>query len=323
MNRFKSGMALVAGITALAAAMAAIYGWHAHATKTPLPLQKKPSVTQAEPFQARSPAGVSPASSPLKNIPASNNYKKSFAESNNYWDYARQILPAAKAGNADAQLYLWKVLDYCENSYDGYFKRRSLDAGLRFAAEIHAPMETVQLIYDRCHELADRANELGNAMDWLARATASGQPVAQAVTAVLRLNQEMMKQYLKAGAAPTPLTAAPPIGGTADPQDLLRAAVESRDPEVLFAIGGVQGILNPSQSVSDKVISQVAWRYVACQRGLDCPANGEGSIAELIATAKDNWPAAQQLAQEINAKLDAGQWDELGLGATPIATSSQ
>jgi len=27
-----------------------------------------------------------------------------------------------------------------------------------------------------------------------------------------------------------------------------------------------------------------------------------------------DWPAVQQRANEINSKLDAGQWDELGLG---------
>jgi hypothetical protein len=183
---------------------------------------------------------------------------------------------------------------------------------LRFAAELHAPIEQVQSIYDRCHKLEEDPTEFGNAMDWLAQA---GQPVAQAVTATHMLDQDMMKGYVKAGGQPTELTTAPPIGGSADPHDLLRAAVESRDPEVLLSIGESQGLLNPSQSNTDKLVNRVAWRYVACQRGLGCPANCAGSIGELMEMARDDWPAVQQRAQEINAKLDAGQWDELGLGS--------
>jgi hypothetical protein len=34
----------------------------------------------------------------------------------------------------------------------------------------------------------------------------------------------------------------------------------------------------------------------------------------MMAWSRDDWPAVQQRANEINAKLDAGKWDELGLG---------
>jgi hypothetical protein len=277
--------------------------------------------TTLAPGTPLSPDLVAGAAPPLRAArPASMDYKKSFQSAKDYRAFAQAILPAAKAGNADAQLYLWKVLDYCRQSYGAYFtdndgKPRSLDAGLRFAAEVHTPMEEVQSIYDGCRKLEENPTEFGNAMRWLAQATQAGQPVAQAATATLRLDQDMMKGYVKAGAQPTELTTAPPIGGAADPRELLRAAVESRDPEVLVSIGQSQGLLNPSQSKTDQLVNQVAWRYVACQRGLGCPANGAGSIGELMEMARDNWPAVQQRAQEINSKLDAGQWDELGLGS--------
>jgi len=35
----------------------------------------------------------------------------------------------------------------------------------------------------------------------------------------------------------------------------------------------------------------------------------------MMTIAGDDWPAVQQRAQEINAKLDVGQWDELDLGS--------
>jgi hypothetical protein len=34
----------------------------------------------------------------------------------------------------------------------------------------------------------------------------------------------------------------------------------------------------------------------------------------IMAWSRDEWPAVQQRAKQINAKLDAGKWDELGLG---------
>ena len=105
----------------------------------------------------------------------------------------------------------------------------------------------------------------------------------------------------------------------------MRTAVQSRDPEALFTIGWAQGFLN--QSSSDKIVNRLAWIYVACERGYDCSSNADwvvlgcsgcdaGSPDNLMMTiAGGNWPNVQQRAQEINAKLDAGQWSELGLGS--------
>ena len=39
--------------------------------------------------------------------------------------------------------------------------------------------------------------------------------------------------------------------------------------------------------------------------------------------ARYNWAPVQERVQEINAKLDAGQWDELGLGSATAPTSSE
>ena len=49
----------------------------------------------------------------------------------------------------------------------------------------------------------------------------------------------------------------------------------------------------------------------------------EGSPGNLVVVAGDEWPAVQQRAQEISAKLDAGQWDELGLGSAAAPASSE
>src|SRR5256885_7619306 len=101
------------------------------------------------------------------------------------------------------------------------------------------------------------------------------------------------------------------------------AAVKSLDPQVLEIIGGEQTELHGSRN--DETVDRFAWIYVACQRGLncsatsrwakDCPEDCDVSSPEgiIMAWSRDEWPAVQQRAREINAKLDAGKWDELGL----------
>ena len=126
------------------------------------------------------------------------------------------------------------------------------------------------------------------------------------------------------------LTPDTPVSPGTDPRELLRAAVESKVPEVLFDIGTLQGVLNPSNPAEEK-ITRFAWWLVACQRGLDCSANAEwvknscfndsqcasaASPSDLVRSLSgDNWFSVQQRAQEINAKLAAGDWGALGLGS--------
>jgi hypothetical protein len=259
-------------------------------------------------------------------------YKKSFAEARNYWDYAHKILPAAKAGNADAQFYLSRLLERCNEDNKMYFERRgeklTLDQGLQFAVERHLPIELAQSAFERCHEFHENnSEELGNASDWLAKATDAGQPIAEATMASKILFQEVTQNIAQTSGAPR--ASAIQIASSADPRELLRAAVESRDPEVLFSIGDAQGMLNPSSS--DIATNRFAWWLVACQRGLDCSANATwvknmcasdpqcasaDSPSDLVrGLARDIWPEVQQRAQEISAKLDAGEWSELGLGS--------
>src|SRR4051794_15633659 len=51
------------------------------------------------------------------------NYKRALRQSTDYWALAHTLLPAAKAGDADAQYYLWKILDGCRY-FDGRLKGR-------------------------------------------------------------------------------------------------------------------------------------------------------------------------------------------------------
>ena len=325
-------MAVMVGVTILAMMLL----WSARQTSRAVPVKSAPL-----PMALEQAVSDTPIERPLnvtnaKRAPAAADYKNSFAQARDYLEFAHATLPAAQAGDANAQFYLWKAVSFCE--HPSYFetsgRTRTLDEALQFAAAIHASPEAVQLIYDRCHGFFNNpgVDELGKAMDWLDRATQAGQPSAEATTAQLRLSQDLMKTYAKAGAQPTEYTTAVPVGGdAADPHALMRAAVESRDPEVLWLIGGSESLLNPTESATDKTINRVAWWYVACQRGFDCSSESDwirldcapsfndcraGGIAALSAMARDAWPAAQERAQAISAKLDAGQWDELGLGTS-------
>ena len=277
--------------------------------------------------------------SPIKSSTASPNgpiptgYKEAFAQSRNYWKFAHDALAAASAGDADAQFYLSRALDYCAEHNSLYFQRRGksigLDEALQYAALRHLPIDTTQDVYDRCHEFIDRdSSDLGRASDWLAQATAAGQPVAQAVTAIKLLMQESQRNSVRAGGLPNSDSAATVSDGF-DPRQLLRAAVQSKDPEVLFSLGDALTLMAPTAVDSDT--TRLAWWLVACQRGFDCSANAEwvknscanspqcasaDGPSDLVQTlAGDKWPEVEQRAREINSSLDQGKWDDLGLGS--------
>src|SRR5262249_50060051 len=147
-------------------------------------------------------------------------------------------------------------------------------------------------------------------------------------TAGLRLLQEQHKALAKVTATPLPDALLPPIGGNVDPHEYVRIAVESKEPEVLWQIGDLQRLLNPSQSREEQDLNSIAWYYIACQRGFDCSGYGDpveqpcapsaGSCTRvperLISMAHYNWAPVQERVNELNAALDAGQWDQLGLG---------
>jgi hypothetical protein len=270
--------------------------------------------------------GSSPGGAPKKSS-ATVNFKLSFAESHDYWEYANRIYPAAVVGDADAQFYLSRVLEYCDEENRMYFQRRgqklTLDQALQYAAQRHLSNDIALSVYEKCHEFQEGdPAKLGNSAEWLAKATEAGQPLAEANTATKILSERLQQNFVNAGGVAPPSTA---IKNETDPRALFRAAIESRDPEVLFSIGEAQSLLHPASR--DINTARFAWWLVACQRGLDCSGSAEwvrnscandpscasaSNQSDLVRyLAGDNWPNVQQRAQEISAKLDAGQWDQM------------
>jgi len=334
------GRAFVVG----AVLLATVVVWRAQTLRAPLPPKQPPPAIRANISKA-GPAALVPAGSRLPRTvepaPVAIDYKKSFAEAHDYWDYAHRLLPAAKAGNADAQFYLSRVLERCDEDNRMYFQRRGqkigLDEGLQYAVKRHLSIEVAQSVYDKCHEFQENDSaDLGSASDWLARATAAGQPIAKTTTASKLLLKDLQENLARAGGVPNPNTKAT-IETESDPRSLFRSAVRSKDPEVLFMIGDAQRLLYPASS--DSSVSQFAWWLVACQRGFDCSGDavwvknscGDNADCTSIADpmdrvrklAGDQWPVVQQRAQDISAKLDAGRWDELGLGSAAVPSSSE
>jgi len=330
-------MRSVAKWSLLSAATLAIvaFAWFSSAFKQPLqtPFSAPTSAAQEEtpaPAPVPAPARVDP---PQTRSAAANEYKAAFQSATDYKALAEALLPAAKAGNADAQYYLARVLEYCAEAERMYFRRRgqklSLNEGLQFAVKRRLPIDVAQRVFDRCNGFDGAGGEdLGAAADWLSKATDAGQPLAEASTATKLLLRQKMENFSRAGAV---AVSGPQItaGKLMDPTELLKSALKSKDPEVLFAIGEAQSLLSPSENDMNAV--RYAWWLVACERGLDCSGSAEwvrnacaespecasaSNPSDLVRTLSgDDWPQVQQRAQEINSKLDTGQWDELRLDA--------
>jgi hypothetical protein len=262
--------------------------------------------------------------------PKAVDYADRLKGSRNYLGFVRATIEAAKAGDPNAQYRVGKALAFCDETYRMYFEKKgerlTLDQGLQYAAKLHRSNAMAQSIYDRCHDLEDQnTGEFGIGEDWIAKAAKAGQPAAQATIAVITFSQEGFRASSYAPVNSTPESTNVDRG--AELRAELRAAAESRDPEALWKIGAAQGFLN--QSYEDKVKNQFAWWLVSCQRGYDCSAEADWiklecqdesfctpqiSGIDLIRNGSGtDWPDVQQRALDISAKLDAGQWNELGI----------
>jgi hypothetical protein len=269
---------------------------------------------------------------------APHSYRKEFQAQQDYWAYAQQLRPRAQSGDADAQFYLGKILGFCKSVDQGFFENRrqklSLDEALQQATEYHYDPEQVKTFYARCHGFqTEDVSSWGSEQDWFNRATNAGQPAASASIAADILARQYLETYQKAGGHPE---LGPPVRPGADPDALVLAAAKSLDPEALYMIGNVK--LQEEQSAGSKDATEAyAWILVGCQRGFPCngkfdwvmtgcpncnpdnPAPEDSVMTEFTNMGGNSWAAVQQRAQQINASLDAGQWDELGLNATQVA----
>jgi hypothetical protein len=257
-----------------------------------------------------------------------------FKDAEDYFALAKTILPRARDGDAAAQYMLWEIHFLCfEAGYgvlaEDHGRPLTWDEALQKAARLNVPAEIARQQYGYCHRFfSEDVADLGDAMAWLQRATDNKYPRAQARTAGLRLAQDQQMAFQRAGAEATGLGLLPPIGGDINPRDLLRSAVASLDPDAIQDAANIIPSLDRNASTEERRIVSAAWLYVACQRGANCSFYGKPDMSYCAPTDQNcigvpqrllewtnyNWEPVQQRANEINAALDARQWDKLGLG---------
>lgn len=111
-----------------------------------------------------------------------------------------------------------------------------------------------------------------------------------------------------------------------NPISVLRRALASEDPQIFFEMASIPA--QPSQNADDRFIDFMAWHLVACQRGYDCSASADWVIrtcaltpacgptdsgVDLIraTTGVQLQGTVSHRAEEINAQLNAGDWESL------------
>jgi hypothetical protein len=324
-------------ITAVVVVVAAVYWWqqrpvHQGALKTPpTSTTALSTVSWNKPQDNKSESSVQGKPAPATQAPTS--IRQRMRAAADWYAVAKEILPQAKAGNPEAQYVLFYTHGVCHITTSGA-QSASLaaarDEALRVFPTAPQMVSKYEAGYTKCHGFftAD-AQSLGDPWDWLQKATDTGYAPAQAMTAHLRIEQDQTKAAIRAGATPDdPMAHMPPIGGdAANPRDLLVAAVQSADPDVLIEIGQLQQVLNPTQPRDVMQINRAAWMYVGCQRGGDCSEYGPGTVMncgpndgqctpvpeQFLRAVNYNWAPVQEKINQINAALNAKQWDQLNI----------
>ena len=108
---------------------------------------------------------------------------------------------------------------------------------------------------------------------------------------------------------------------------MLITALKSKDPEVVWKIGGVQALLEGTDE--ERNLRQWSWWLAACQRGYDCENSRWMEFScrfdHMCAQDKDatdfirrstglDFPEIESRAKQINADIDSESWDALGFG---------
>jgi hypothetical protein len=249
-----------------------------------------------------------------------------------WYALAKEILPQARAGDPEAQYVLFQTFRDCFDTSGlerVQFPGNAVDNlnAVRELANQHGLSDSFVSHFQQCHGFnTDDAASLGDPWDWLQKATDAGYAPAQATTAQERLMQDQSKASVRAGAHPTdPAAYRTPIGGDASPRDLLVAAVQSDDPDVLGAIANLLRLLNPTQPLEVTKVNSIAWQFVACQRGTFCSDLGSATVTNcgpndgqcvpvpdmFLSQVNNNWAPVQERVNQINAALAAKQWNKL------------
>jgi hypothetical protein len=290
-------------------------------------LEYKPAASGSLPAVTVAESRDEPGDSPV--IDAAPDYDARFRASADYLEFAREVLPAARAGDAAAQFYLSKALAYCETLYEWYFIERTREGRVRHrtldeAQQITAvrPFFTPEEVRDiqlHCRELRSLDDvSIGNATQWFDAALAQGYPLAQAQAAVrLAVSSSHREDAQKVRISR---------------EEARRLAFESlrgRDIEAMIQAGDVDAFLG-GEGMSEVSVRRWSWLLAAALRASDSPEMQEWMrMACRIDTqcqpyetpidlvrrkAGNELDAVERRARELNEKLDAGSLAESDIG---------
>jgi hypothetical protein len=258
------------------------------------------------------------ASEVVPTVDSNPTVRQRFRDATDYAAFIDSILSNARAGDRDAQYYVYAALAFCDMEFRTLFKRRSgagwltRDEALnRTAGKFGYNLSWTEAVDQKCRALMEGGrSELGDSRIWLEDAATQGQPIAMAALANLRL---------------VDMAVGKPDGATAaGAAELLMSALKSKDPEVMWTIGLAQGFLKPDSE--DSLKAQWAWWLVACERGYECGEQslfqeftcryeqcppGETVVDHMKRLLQTDYAAVEELAREIDGNIESGNWSEL------------
>lgn len=258
-----------------------------------------------------------------------------FLSQSSMWDYYQAHLSAAEAGDAEAQLAVWKAGDYCRTKLRFYFtkagRQLSFEEGVQYSMNRGYDYALFEHMYEQCREFSahpealDEANEIRR----LNAAASAGQPVAQALLATKIFRDDLVKQNEKSSGINLG-SGALKLDRSKSALELIKDAVKGGgDAEVFFVVFELLPVVAPKAGQDD--VERFAWLQLACERGYGCDSQAEWVqvscyVAECKSlTAKDEivrvlagdaYPIVQQRARELESAMAAGHWDDLGLTAS-------
>jgi len=309
---------------ALCAAGAAVW-WRSGVGQAPIAANDEPTPPPARvaSADARATTEYSPATPQDTPPPIPvKDYAARFRASSDLLEFARWLLPAARAGDHVAQFYLFRAFDTCTHEVRWYFGRRGIHQSLEEALAVAAKLswqsdpEKAQRTYHRCRSILESGvAELGDGDGWLTKASEGGYPVA-VVHDVQRQARELAR------------TRSDDPEKREERRQRVATALRSRDPEVIWEIGiALVGYATTAEDL-DSSIEVPAWMLVACQRGVDCSPESERvrfqcqfdlacqpyeSMTDILRRGSGNtFPEVEARARWINEKIDAGDWEALG-----------
>ncbi|HEV8442284.1 MAG TPA: hypothetical protein VGQ27_02350 [Steroidobacteraceae bacterium] len=260
-----------------------------------------------------------------KSAPAATpgDYATGYHNANDLLAYLDSLASAAERGDTNAMYWMFRASRRCVRDYAIYFgagaHERTLERALVMNAHTLDERSTREL-YTKCANF--RAASDNRYRDWrtlLKRASDAGNPVAEATQAAATFSN---------------LNSWPDATTSQQMRDdmvaLARDALRSRDPAVLAEMSQVSGARRRAGGAGDPGEADDAsavWLLAACQRGYDCSMDNEEYRAICVMDRAcqpsdtlvdfyrrynpERFDALELRATELNAQLDAGNFDDI------------